>query len=208
MDKIAVITGANGDVAKTVSARLKYMGYTVVGMTRENADASNPEQVRSFVNLMNRCDVLINCASSKAFRDSNYEQFDISMQNNAKSVLVTTQEFSRILTQNSVVINISSISGITPGHSIAYSASKAAVESLTKSLATKLAPKTRVISIAPSFIEDTSRFDPTRKQQIINTTPLKRICTTKDVADAVEACINLLTFSTGTTLILDGGRLL
>jgi 3-oxoacyl-[acyl-carrier protein] reductase len=208
MNKVAVITGANGNVAKTVSQRLESLGYTVVGMTRANADVSNAEQVRAFVNLMHRCDVLVNCASSKAFRDSNYDQFDISMQNNAKSVLVVTQEFSKILTENSVVINISSVSAITPGHSIAYSASKAAVESLTRSLATRLAPKSRVISIAPSFIEDTDRFDHSRKSQIVNSTPLRRVCTTKDVADAVEACVNLLTFSTGTTIVLDGGRLL
>lgn len=206
MDKVAVVTGAGGDVGKVICDRLKHLGYTVVAMTRTNADLTKPEQVRTFVNLMHRCDVLVNCASTKAFRDSDYDDFDNSMQNNAKSVLVTTQEFSKIFTDNSVVINISSMSGITPGHSISYSTSKAAVESLTRSLATRLAPKTRVLSIAPSFIEDTDRFDKSRKPQIVNTTPLRRICTTKDVADAVEACINLLTFSTGTTIVLDGGR--
>jgi 3-oxoacyl-[acyl-carrier protein] reductase len=208
MRKVAIITGANGNVAKTISQRLINLGYDVHALTRTDADCSNPEQVRNLVNKFTTCDVLINCASSKAFRDSNYDQFDISMTNNAKSVLVMTTEFSRIMSQGSVVINISSVSGIHPGHSVAYSASKAAVESLTRSLATHLAPKTRVISIAPSFIEDTDRFDHSRKSQIINSTPLRRICTTKDVADAVEACINLLTFSTGTTIILDGGRLL
>lgn len=208
MRKVAVITGADGNVAKTISERLIHLGYDVSAFTKTDADCSNPEQVKTLVSKFTTCDALINCASSKAFRDSNYDQFDISMTNNAKSVLVMTTEFSKIMSNGSVVINISSVSGITPGHSIAYSASKAAVESLTRSLATQLAPKTRVISIAPSFIEDTSRFDHSRKPQIVNSTPLRRICTTKDVADAVEACINLLTFSTGTTIVLDGGRLL
>ena len=61
-------------------------------------------------------------------------------------------------------------------------------------------------NITPIFVFDGKA--PIEKQQIIKTTPLGRVCQTKDVANAVEACINLLTFTTGSTIILDGGRLI
>lgn len=210
MSKIAVVTGTNGAVGNAISNRLETLGYNVIRLTREDVELTDENQIKFIVKLIPYCDVLVNCASAKAFPSSTYDEFDISMANNAKSILMMTRELKHLMTDNSIVVNISSVSGLTPGQSLVYSASKAAVESITKSLALELAPKTRVISVAPSFIEDTSRFNfsDDRKKEIINSTPLHRICTTNDVTNAVEACITLLTFSTGTTIVLDGGRLL
>jgi len=210
MSKIAIVTGTKGAVGNSISNRLETLGYNIIRLTRDVVDVTNEGEIKSFVKTITHCDVLINCASAKAFPSSTYDEFDISMANNAKSILMMTRELKPLMTKNSIVINISSVSGLTPGKSLVYSASKAAVESITKSLALELAPNTRVISIAPSFIEDTSRFNFSNdmKKQIIDNTPLRRICNTDDVTNAVEACINLLTFSTGTTIVLDGGRLL
>jgi 3-oxoacyl-[acyl-carrier protein] reductase len=108
-----------------------------------------------------------------------------------------------------LVINMSSVAGTTGfGSNVAYCASKAALDSLTRSLARALAPAIRVLSIAPGMVEGeyTQRFDPAMLEEQRRRTPLQRIATNDDVADAVLAAATLLTFSTGSIIHVDGGR--
>lgn len=108
-----------------------------------------------------------------------------------------------------LIVSISSIAGQTGvGSSVAYCAAKAGINVMTKSLARALAPEIRVMGVAPGVV-DTS-FVPGRgadfNSKTAATTPLRRIATPEDVAEAVLACATLLHFSTGTTVIVDGGR--
>ncbi len=107
------------------------------------------------------------------------------------------------------VINMSSIAARTGvGSNMAYCASKAAMDSMTRSLARALAPKIRVVSVAPGWVwgEYASRADPAYIQEQIDKTPLARIAQADDVADAVLAVLTHLTFSTGCIIPVDGGR--
>jgi 3-oxoacyl-[acyl-carrier protein] reductase len=109
------------------------------------------------------------------------------------------------------IINISSIAGIYGiGSNVAYCASKAAVDSMTRSLARALAPQIRVVSVSPGFVEGeyTKTFDPAFLQNQLEKTPLKRFAMGQDVANAVFAVATQLTFSTGNIITVDGGRLL
>jgi 3-oxoacyl-[acyl-carrier protein] reductase len=109
------------------------------------------------------------------------------------------------------IINISSIAGIYGiGSNVAYCASKAAVDSMTRSLARALAPQIRVVSVSPGFVEGeyTKTFDPAFLQNQLENTPLKRFAMGQDVANAVFAVATQLTFSTGNIITVDGGRLL
>jgi 3-oxoacyl-[acyl-carrier protein] reductase len=113
--------------------------------------------------------------------------------------------------ESSLVVNISSIAGIYGiGSNVAYCASKAAMDSMTRSLARVLAPKIRVVSVSPGFVEGeyTKNFDPKFLQNQMDNTPLGRFATGADVANAVFALATSLTFSTGTIITVDGGRLL
>jgi len=110
-----------------------------------------------------------------------------------------------------VVVNISSIAGIYGiGSNVAYCASKAAVDSMTRSLARALAPKIRVVSVSPGFVEGeyTKNFDPAFLQNQMENTPLERFANGNDIANAVFAVATQLTFSTGNIITVDGGRLL
>jgi 3-oxoacyl-[acyl-carrier protein] reductase len=109
------------------------------------------------------------------------------------------------------IINISSIAGIYGiGSNVAYCASKAALDSMTRSLARALAPQIRVVSVSPGFVEGeyTKTFDPAFLQNQLKNTPLKRFAMGQDVANAVFAVATQLTFSTGNIITVDGGRLL
>ena len=108
-----------------------------------------------------------------------------------------------------VVINISSIAGRTGvGSNVAYCASKAAMDSMTRSLARALAPRIRVLSVSPGWVrgELARRMPPEVIAEQEVKTPLGRIAETEDVAEAVYAAITHLRFSTGDIIPVDGGR--
>ena len=107
------------------------------------------------------------------------------------------------------VVNISSIAGTTGvGSNVAYCASKAAIDSMTRSLGRALAPEIRIVSVAPGWVmgEYAKRFDPTFIQAHVDGTPLKRLATPEDVAETVWAVHTKLTLMTGTIVTVDGGR--
>jgi 3-oxoacyl-[acyl-carrier protein] reductase len=108
-----------------------------------------------------------------------------------------------------LIVSISSIAGQTgQGSSIAYCAVKAGIDVMTKSLARALAPEIRVMGVAPGVVD--TGFVPGRgaafNAATAATTPLQRVATAGDVAAAVLSCATSLRFSTGTTLVVDGGR--
>lgn len=108
-----------------------------------------------------------------------------------------------------LVVNVSSVAGRTAlGSNIAYCASKAALDNVTKSLARALAPNIRVLSVSPGWVEGeyAQRMPPALIQEQRDKTPLGRIAGAQDVADAVLAAATQLRFTTGAVIPVDGGR--
>jgi len=112
------------------------------------------------------------------------------------------------------VVNISSIAGVTGiGSSVAYAASKGALNTMTLSLARSLAPKIRVNAVCPGFIGTrwfSDRFGQQTfegiKRQQEESTPLARAGTPEDIATAVVFfCGEGSDHITGETLITDAG---
>jgi 3-oxoacyl-[acyl-carrier protein] reductase len=107
------------------------------------------------------------------------------------------------------IVNISSIAAVTAmGSNIAYCASKAAVDNLTKSLARALAPEIRVVSVSPGLVdtEFVRGLDQSWRDEQAGRTPLRRLADPGEVARAVLAAATSLTFTTGAILPVDGGR--
>ena len=115
------------------------------------------------------------------------------------------------LSESACIVNISSIAGqFGTGSNVAYCASKAALDSMTKSLARALAPTIRVVSVSPGFVEGeyTKNFSKEFLQEQRDKTPLERFASGNDVAEAVYSVCTYLTFTTGSIITVDGGRLL
>lgn len=106
------------------------------------------------------------------------------------------------------IVNVSSVAGQSGlGSSIPYCASKAGVNSLTKSLAKAFGPDVRVNAVSPGPIN--TRWlagQPPRTDQSLNLIPLKRIAEPDDVAEAVVYLATGTTLTTGQILVVDGGR--
>ncbi len=136
---------------------------------------------------------------------------DAIFATNWRGAFAATRACRALLAANGagLVVNISSIAGNTAvGSNVAYCASKAAMDNMTRALARALAPQIRVLSISPGWVEGeyAARADPAYLQTQIMRTPLGRIATADDVAEAVYAACTSLRFTTGAILPVDGGR--
>ena len=162
-------------------------------------------------------DVLVNNAGfTRAIPHTDLDALDDELIDqifrvNWRGAFAAVRAFRSLLDQGEggLIINMSSIAGTTGfGSNLAYAASKAALDSMTRSLARALAPSIRVLSIAPGMVEGeyTQRFDPAMLEGQRQLAPLKRLASNQDVANAVLAAATLLTFSTGDIIHVDGGR--
>jgi len=108
------------------------------------------------------------------------------------------------------IINISSVHAVR-GHSgvAVYSATKAALDGLTRSLARELGPRQiRVNSVAPGYFDSGMTLDIPKeeKQRIARRTPLGRLARISEVASAIHfLASDQASFITGQTLVVDGG---
>ncbi len=111
----------------------------------------------------------------------------------------------------SVVVNVSSVAAFNgAGSNIAYGASKAALDTMTMSLARALGPDIRFLCVSPGPVATDFVAGRGREQieKIMATAPLRRVVEPEDIASAIMACVTHLGAATGTKIVVDGGRLL
>lgn len=170
--------------------------------------------------LLDRCDVLVNCAGTTRFvaHDDldglDDELIDGILATNVRGAFAAVRAFRPLLEESErpgggVVVNISSIAARTGmGSNVAYCASKAALDSITRSLARALAPRIRVVSVSPGLVdtEFVQSLDPAWRDEQAARTPLGRLAAPEEVGAAVVAVVRDLTFTTGAILSVDGGR--
>ena len=108
------------------------------------------------------------------------------------------------------IVSVSSVAGLSGlGSSIAYCASKGALNTLTKSLARALAPRIRVNAVCPGPIDTRWLRSVMSEEQLYARTadyPLPRPAQPDDIADAVIYLATGTTLTTGQLLVVDGGR--
>ena len=159
-----------------------------------------------------RLDLLVNNASSffpvavGAIEPSHWEEL---VGSNLRAPLFIAQECAPELAKNEgAIVNIVDIHAERPlkGYPI-YSVAKAGLAALTRSLAVELAPHVRVNGVAPGAIAwpEDGQFDPGERERIVATTPLARVGSPEDIAQAVHFLASA-PYVTGQILAVDGGR--
>jgi pteridine reductase len=159
-----------------------------------------------------RLDLLVNNASAffpvalGAIEPSHWEEL---IGANLRAPLFISQEAAPHLAKGGgAIVNIVDIHAERPlkGYSV-YSIAKAGLAALTRSLALELAPQVRVNGVAPGAIAwpEDGQFDSDERRRILATTPLGRVGSPEDIAQAVHflACAP---YVTGQILAVDGGR--
>jgi 3-oxoacyl-[acyl-carrier protein] reductase len=184
-----------------------------------SVDGRDHDALRAFVassaERFGRIDVLVNNAGMAVegiLPTTRPQDIVEAVEVNLTAALMLSQACSRVMLRqgSGCIVNISSVNAIR-GHSgvAVYSASKAAIDGLTRSLARELGPRNiRVNSVAPGYFESDMVKDMRKewKQRIVRRTPLGRLAQIEDVANAVQfLASDQASFITGQTIVVDGG---
>lgn len=171
--------------------------------------------VADIIKRFKRIDCLVNCAGVaqiKQIQDVTEKDFDFVFDNNVKSTFFVLKYVVPHMVSEKAggIVNISSMWGkVGASMESIYSASKGAINSLTLSLAKELGPSgITVNAICPGLIDTkmNANLSAADKKEIIAATPLNRIGTPQDVANAVEYLLSAkASFVTGQILTIDGG---
>ena len=183
-------------------------------------DVSKKDQIQSvmqeFVQEFGRIDVLVNNAGiaiSRPFLEKTVEDWKKTLEVNLIGIFVCSQAAARYMLEqkSGKIINISSIRGIDHcGREgiMDYSASKAAVISLTKTMAKELAPHINVNTVAPGHTntEMIKSLPEEIRKNMIEGSYLKRLAKPQEIAKAILfLASNDADFITGQLLLVDGG---
>lgn len=237
MTKYALVTGASRGIGKEIAAVLAAEGYQLyltcirseealfsyasklsaeygISCTPFIGDMGNPEDVNALFHKIPDLDVLINNAGISyvgLLNEMSVEDWRRVMTVNADSVFLTSRLAIPLMLRkhSGKIINISSVWGnVGASMEAAYSASKGAVNSLTKALAKELAPShIQVNAIACGVIDtDMNRgFSAEDMEVLRREIPCDRIGTPAEVAQMVKNLLDAPDYLTGQIITLDGG---
>lgn len=240
-EKIALVTGGASGIGLSISAKFVQSGIRtiIIGRDQQKLDAAKtqlgplchtfqkdlndlaaiPGLVKDIIAAHDHIDILVNNAGinlKKDLLEVTDEEFDAILLTNVRSVFALTREVVATMLPHGKgnIINISSMAsqyGIPKV--IAYSASKAAIEGMTRAMAVELSPLGILVNcIAPGFIAtDMSskalNGDAERKQKVFSRTPLGRLGDPAEIAEAVFFLASEQSrYVTGVVLPVDGGN--
>lgn len=236
--KVVVVSGGSKGLGLSICKALLADGYCVATFSRkrtdelerlvresdgklhwESVDISDHEQLSGFLRRtrekLGRVGYLVNSAGmANEGLLTMMKGKDISrmIQVNLEGAINLSQACVKqmMVGGSGVIVNVSSVVGVRGFKGVGvYSATKAALDGLTRSLSKELGSVgIRVNAVAPGFMETemTSELTPQQKARIIRQTPVGRLGTVDDVASAVKFLLSgESSFITGQTIVIDGG---
>jgi NAD(P)-dependent dehydrogenase (short-subunit alcohol dehydrogenase family) len=239
--RVAIVTGGGSGIGLAITEKFVSSGIHTVIIGRDEKklqaaktqlgercypiihDVSNlpgiPDLIKKIIGQFGHIDILVNNAGinmKKDFIETTDEDFQQIITTNLSSVFAISREVVKhMLPKGSgSIINISSMAAqYGMPRVIAYSASKTAIDGMTRAMAVELSSKgIRINSIAPGFIETAMtakalNADPERKQKAIGRTPMGHMGLPEDVADAaLFLASDASRYITGVILPVDGGN--
>ncbi|MGD9129911.1 MAG: SDR family oxidoreductase [Candidatus Woesebacteria bacterium] len=233
-NKTVIITGASKGIGLATAKKFIAAGATVFNISRTKAknfqddrfnnvlvDIQNIDQVKHFLDKFTQSsaiDILINNAGiypQAKLADVKEKDWDRTFETNLKSLFFISQFVAKKMKKNKggVILNAASFAAKIPSiGSGVYAASKAAIVSLTKSMAAEWAKDNiRVNSYSPGLILTDMTKDIIKKYQdkVIEPIALKKYGKNTDIAKALLfLCSEDASYITGINLEIDGGKFL
>jgi pteridine reductase len=209
----ALVTGGTGRLGSAISDRLDRDGWSVFAAGRADGDVAQVVQARALVaravGRLGGLDLLVNAAGDgfapKPLDELDETDWDAAFGATAKgSFFVSQAAAPHLRASRGCIVMLEDVAGYQPWPSFAaHSAAKAAQAMLTRALARALAPEVRVCGVAPGPVA----VEPGQEERRAAETLLGRIGSPDDVASAVVYLAGA-EFVTGSTLFVDGGRML
>jgi NAD(P)-dependent dehydrogenase (short-subunit alcohol dehydrogenase family) len=195
---------------KTTASELSGLGklHAVWGdLAEPDVPAGLVAEVAEF---FGRIDVLVNNAglsTAKPVLELTLADFDTTFDVDVRAAFLASQEAARRMRDGGVIVNITSVHEHVPRPGMAvYAPAKAALGMLTRSLALELAPKVRVVAVAPGAIATGRNVE---AEALIPEIPLGRPGTSEEIAAAVAWLVSdECPYITGTSILIDGGMAL
>ena len=240
-ERIAIITGGASGIGFAIAKIFVQSGIKVILIGRDNVrlklacetlgvlsdfvrcDLTQldklPSVVESIKKSQGRIDILINNAGmhlKKPLHDVTDYDYQKVILTNQTAMFSLTREVVNVMAEQrtGVILNISSMASLYGlPNVIAYTASKSAIEGMTRAMAVELAKYgIRVNCIAPGFIKTNMSTlaldkDPERKKKVLSRTPLGRLGKPEEVANAALFLVSeSASYITGVILPVDGGN--
>jgi pteridine reductase len=210
----ALVTGGTGRVGSAVARRLETDGLRVLAAGRRDGDLSDPAAARSLVGRavdeLGGLDLVVHAAGEgfvpRPVDEVTEEDWDAAFGATAKGSFFLAQAAAPHLRESDLglLVLLEDVAAYQPWPAFApHCAAKAAQAMLTRVLAKALAPDVRVCGVAPGPVAVEAGQEERRAAETL----LGRIGTPDDVAEAVAYLVRA-PFVTGSTLVVDGGRLL
>lgn len=169
---------------------------------------------RKILSTFGTLDLLVNNAAifpKTPLLSCTESDWDKILDTNLKGSFLCAQRAARMMLKKGrgKIINIADWAGIRPyGDYLPYCVSKAGVIALTKALALELAPKVQVACIAPGPILLPKHYTKKEAKKVKGKVPLRRIGSPEDIAKTVLFLVEGTDFITGSTILVDGGKLI
>lgn len=213
-----VIVNYNGskEKAEEVVAKIREMGRKAAAVQCSVADyEACGRMITDMLDVFGHIDILVNNAGitkDNLMIKMTEQDFDTVIDTNLKGTFNTMKHLYRpfIKQKSGRIINLSSVTGVLGNAGQAnYAASKAGVIGLTKSMARELASRNITVNaVAPGFIDTdmTQAMTDAAKEATLEQIPLRRVGTTRDVAETVAfLASDKAAYITGQVISVDGG---
>lgn len=210
-----MVTGGASGIGRRIADRFTSEGALVEVIDKAQGhwfvgDIANPETLEEFARMVKekygRVDVLINNALPimKGLDECTWEEFMYAQKVGVAAPFYLSKLFKDYFAESSSIVNISSTRAfMSQPQTESYSAAKGGITALTHAMAMSLAPKVRVNSVSPGWI-DTMNYDSSIEDRIQH--PAGRIGTPDDIASIVLfLCSQEAGFMTGENVVVDGG---
>jgi 3-oxoacyl-[acyl-carrier protein] reductase len=226
--KVAIVTGGNSGMGEAAARELEKRGWNVAAISRSAKefpgdvakDADCRRIAKAVLDKWGRIDALVNSAGTTKFvghadlEGLSAEDFEAIFRVNLIGPFQMVRACAPALkAARGCIVNVSSVASILgTGSSIAYAASKAALDTMSFSLARALGPEIRVNVVAPGYVRTPWQVaahgaagaeDLERK--FAERTPLKAAPSAEDVAEAIAWLIEGARRVTGEIIYIDGG---
>jgi pteridine reductase len=209
--RVAVHYNRSESLALETLAQLEAQGGAGALFPGDLAVPSAPEQlVAEVVERMGTLDVLVSSAAGMErtpVGEVTVEQWDRIMALNLRAPFFTAQAAApHLRARRGAIVNIADLAAFEtwPAY-VPHGISKAGVVQMTRALARVLAPEIRVNAVAPGAVLLPEGWDAAAAERLTSTTPLARLGSAEDVAQAVLYLLEA-DYVTGETIVVDGGR--